>query len=183
MSAFRIRDALPADAPIIAEIHERGWIQAYGDFVPPEMLAERSAVKRIGFWQNRIADATRLVLVGCDEDSSVMGMVYGGPVLAHDITSGNIEDFDSELYILHCRREVQSMGLGRQLTGELARRFQRAGARSLVLWAFSDNAFRRFYDRLGGEIVAAGQDEGQADVAYGWRDLNGLIAACEGGRN
>ncbi|MET1029008.1 MAG: GNAT family N-acetyltransferase [Dongiaceae bacterium] len=183
MTGFRIRNAMPADAPIIAEIHERGWILAYGDFVSPEMLAERSAAKRISFWQDRIADATRLVLVGCEADGTVMGMVYGGPVLPHDITSGTIEDFDSELYILHCRREVQGRGLGRQLTGELAHRFQRAGARSLVLWAFSDNAFRRFYDRLGGEVVAAGQDEGQTDVAYGWRDLNGLIAACEGGRN
>jgi ribosomal protein S18 acetylase RimI-like enzyme len=203
MTTYPIRDAVLADAPVIAEIHERGWIQAYGHFISPETLAEKSADKRIAFWRERIADPDRLVLVGSapavnhaatgtaatgtaaaeQPGGAVLGVVYGGPVLPHDITAGTLEGFDSELYILHCRQEVQGKGLGRLLTAALARRFQAAGANSLVLWAFSDNAFRGFYSRLGGELVAEGRDEGQADMAYGWRDLNALIAACEGGRN
>ncbi len=192
MRAYPIRDAVLADAPIIAEIHERGWVQAYGHFIAPEILAGKSAGKRLAFWQDRIVDRDRLVLVGCEPGGesaagpageAIMGVVYGGPVLPHDITAGTLEGFDSELYILHCRQEVQGKGLGRLLTAALARRFQAAGAKSLVLWAFTDNAFRGFYSRLGGEVVAEGRDEGQADTAYGWRDLNALIAACEGGRN
>jgi ribosomal protein S18 acetylase RimI-like enzyme len=182
---YLVRDAVPADAPVIAEIHERGWIQAYGHFITPEALAEKSAAKRIAYWQERIADPKATVLVGCDPalDNEVQGMVYGGPVLPHDITAGSLDGFDSELYILHCRQSVQGKGLGRLLTAALAKRFQAQGAKSLVLWAFKDNAFRGFYDRLGGRVVAEGWDEGQADVAYGWDDLKSLIAACEGATN
>ncbi|HVJ44191.1 MAG TPA: GNAT family N-acetyltransferase [Dongiaceae bacterium] len=180
MNGFVIRPAMLDDAPVVAEIHERGWHQAYGHFIAAATLAEKSAEKRIAYWQERIADPARTVLVGADTGGAVMGMVYGGPVLEHELTRGSIDDFDSELYILHCRQEVQGRGLGRRLTAALARRFQAQGTRSLILWAFTDNPFRAFYDRLGGEIVAAGVDEGHADVAYGWRDLNALIAACEG---
>jgi ribosomal protein S18 acetylase RimI-like enzyme len=188
--SYLIRDAVLEDAPVIAEIHERGWLQAYGHFITPEALAAKSAAKRIAFWQQRIADPAATVLVGCDpaldndvQGMVVQGMVYGGPVLPHDITAGSLEGFESELYILHCRQSVQGKGLGRLLTAALARHFQAAGAKSLVLWAFKDNAFRGFYDRLGGRVVAEGWDEGQADVAYGWDDLNSLIAACEGATN
>jgi GNAT superfamily N-acetyltransferase len=180
MSGFLIRPATLADATVIAEIHERGWQLAYGHFIDAEALAEKSAAKRITFWQERIADPTRVVLVGTTGDGALMGVVYGGPVLPHDLTSGRIEDFDSELYILHCRAEVQGKGLGRQLTAALARQFRQQGATSLILWAFTDNNFRNFYDRLGGKIIAEGRDEGYPDVAYGWRDVNALIAACEG---
>jgi len=181
VTGFAIRLAIQDDAPAIAEIHERGWQLAYGHFLSPETLAGKSAGKRIVFWQERIADPTRLVLVGTDAADAVLGFVYGGPVLEHEMTSGRIDDFDCELYILHCREEIQGQGLGRQLTAALARQFQLQGARSLILWAFEDNEFRSFYDdRLGGEIIAVGRDEGHVDVAYGWRDIDTLITACEG---
>ena len=48
------------------------------------------------------------------------------------------------------------------------------GLPALVLWAYTDNAYRPFYDKLGGEVVADGLDEGVADVAYGWRELSTL---------
>lgn len=179
MSGFLIRPATQSDAAAIAEIHERGWQLAYGHFIDARTLAEKSAEKRIAFWRQRIADPASIVLVGTAVDGALTGMVYGGPVLPHDLTSGRIDGFDSELYILHCRQDVQGKGLGRQLTAALARRFRQQGASSLILWAFTENKFRSFYDRLGGEIVAEGVDEGHADLAYGWRDIGALIATCE----
>ena len=80
----------------------------------------------------------------------------------------------------HSGRHVVPVVRHVHLTGALAQRFQRQGKNSLVLWAFKDNAFRRFYDRLGGEIVAEGHDDGIADIAYGWRDIGTLVAACGG---
>ena len=181
MSGFVIRLAALDDAPVIAEIHERGWQLAYGHFVAAEDLAAVNAAKRVAYWQGRISDPARQVLVGADQAGALMGVVYGGPVLPHELTSGRIDDFDSELYILHCRQEVQGKGLGRQLTAALVRKFREQGHRSLFLWAFTDNQFRHFYDRLGGEIIAEGREDGYPDVAYGWRDMDALIAACEGG--
>jgi len=178
MSGFLIRAATIDDALAIAEIHHRGWLLAYSDFIGAGSIGAKAADQRLAYWRDRIADPTCVVLVGTTMAGDVMGMVYGGAVLSHDITDGAIDAFDSELYVLHCRQEVQGKGLGRQLTGALAERFRRRGKGSLVLWAFKDNAFRRFYDRLGGEIVAEGHEDGITDIAYGWRDINSLIAAC-----
>ena len=180
MSGFLIRPASIEDAPAIAEIHHRGWLLAYSDFIGEGSIGAKAPDQRLAYWQGRIADPSCIVLVGTTSSGEVMGMVYGGAVLPHDITGGSIDAFDSELYVLHCRQEVQGKGLGRDLTGALAQRFQRQGKNSLVLWAFKDNAFRRFYDRLGGEIVAEGHDDGIADIAYGWRDIGTLVAACGG---
>jgi len=180
MNGFLIRPAIVEDAPAIAEIHHRGWLLAYSDFIGEGSIGAKAPDQRLAYWQGRIADPACIVLTGATSSGNVMGMVYGGVVLPHDITEGSIDAFDSELYILHCRQEVQGKGLGRDLTGALAERLQRQGKTSLVLWAFKDNAFRRFYDRLGGEIVAEGHEDGITDVAYGWRDIGTLIAACKG---
>lgn len=182
MNNFSIRPANTNDAAVIADIHERGWLVAYGHFLSADVLKDRSAEKRIALWQRQIADPAYVTLVGENRDSEAMGFVFGGEANPHHLTRGRIDDFDSELYSLHCRQEVHGKGLGRQLTAAFARHVQKQGAKSLFLWAYRDNNFRQFYDRLGGEIIAEGQDDGVADVAYGWRDIDALIAACEGTR-
>jgi hypothetical protein len=60
---------------------------------------------------------------------------------------------------------------------EIARAFRERGGTAVMLWAYTDNAYRPFYDKLGGEVVATGDDEGIADVAYGWRSLDQLVAS------
>lgn len=177
MTGFTIRPAKPDDAHEIAEIHYAGWRNAYGSVVPPEQMAKKQPEKRVPFWQGRIARADEIVLVAQDEAGRMQGFLHGGPVLPHDIRSGGLAGFDCEIYVLHCRKEMQGKGLGRLLITAAAREFQRRGNSALVLWAYTDNAYRPFYGKLGGAMVAEGFDEGVADVAYGWR-LNDLV---EGG--
>jgi hypothetical protein len=62
------------------------------------------------------------------------------------------------------------------------------GDQSMSLWVLRDNPYRRFYDRVGGEVLA---DEKQDDfsgrkvtsVAYGWRDLDALSTRLGEGTN
>ena len=37
-----------------------------------------------------------------------------------------------------------------------------------MLWAYRDNAYRKFYEKIGGQILAEGFDDDIPDVAYGW---------------
>lgn len=179
MSSFSIRPATPSDAREIAEIHYAGWLNAYGSVVPPEQMAKKQPEKRVPFWQERIARADEIVLVAQDEAGRMQGFLHGGPVLPHDITSGSLDGFDCEIYVLHCRKETQGKGLGRLLIAAAARAFQQRGQSALVLWAYTDNAYRPFYGKLGGQVVAEGLDEGVADVAYGWRGLDRISGAAE----
>lgn len=173
---FVIRPAEAGDARAIAEIHYAGWLVAYAGIFSVEEMEHRRPDARTPFWLARIADSEDLVLIALDESGRAQGFVYGGKVLDHDIRQGSLAGFDCEIYSLHCRKEVQGRGLGRLLMAAAAREFQQRGRQALVLWAYRDNAYRAFYERIGGENAAEGFDDGVPDVAYGWRSLDTLIA-------
>jgi ribosomal protein S18 acetylase RimI-like enzyme len=179
MTAFTVRPAIAADASAIAEIHYAGWQVAYSHVVSDEQMAAKLPERRIPFWQARIADTDCVVLIAEDEAGRAQGFVYAGDVLDHDIRKGNLAGFDAEIYSLHCRKDVQGRGLGRLLMAETARAFQKRGRKALVLWAYRDNAYRKFYEKIGGELIAEGFDDDIPDVAYGWRSLS--VLAPSGG--
>ena len=184
MSGYRIRPAVLDDALEIAEIHYLGWKSAYAGVVDEKQIEEKQPEKRLDTWKHKMADGQNLVLVGMQEaDGPILGFIYGGPVLDHEITreipgAPKLKDFDCEINIVHCRHAVQGKGLGRALMAEIAHHWQVGGKRAPMLWAFRDNAYRRLYDKLGGTVFAEGVDEGAPDVAYGWQSLDALIAAC-----
>ncbi|WP_374377381.1 N-acetyltransferase family protein [Dongia sp.] len=170
----QVRPATEADLATIAEIHLKGWLLAYGAFMPEDQMAAMQPEKRLPLWRAWLADRTKLILVGSVGDG-IDGFLLGGPVKEHDITKGSLDGFDCEIYSLHCRESVQSKGLGRALIAASAAHWARQGKKALMLWAYSDNAYRKFYEKIGGACIAEGIDEGVPDVAYGWRDLGKLI--------
>lgn len=175
-SAFQIRRAKASDAAGIAAIHEAGWHLAYKDIVSKQQLAEKSAEKRLAHWQKILEKNEELVLLATD-GKKAMGFLYGGIVKDHEILSGALEGADCEIYSLHCREEAQGQGLGHHLMRVAATEFQKAGKEQLILWAYRENRFRRFYEKLGGKMIAEGLDEGIADVAYGWEGWKQIYGA------
>lgn len=165
---FAVRPAVAADARAIAEIHFAGWQVAYSHVVSDEQMEAKQPERRIPFWQARIAEPQCLALVATDEAGEVQGFVYAGDVLDHDIRTGGLTGYDCEIYSLHCRLDVQGRGLGRLLMAETAYTFRERGRTALMLWAYRDNAYRRFYEKIGGQIIAEGFDDDIPDVAYGW---------------
>ena len=171
----QIRLATEADLPEIAEIHLKGWLLAYGAFMPADQLEAMQPERRLPLWRDWLSDPQKLILV-CSLGERLDGFVLGGPVKDHDITDGgSLAGFDCEIYSLHCRAETQGKGLGRALITAAAAHWAKEGRQALILWAYADNAYRKFYERIGGELIAQGVDEGIPDVAYGWRDLARLI--------
>lgn len=165
---FAIRFARAEDARAIAEIHYAGWQVAYAHVVSEEQMEAKQPERRVPFWEARIADPKDLVLVAGDEAGKTQGFVHGGDVLPHDIRVGGLTGYDCEIYSLHCRLDVQGRGLGRMLMAEAARTFRDRGRTALMLWAYRDNPYRKFYEKIGGEIIAEGFDDDIPDVAYGW---------------
>ena len=177
---FTVRAAVAADARAIAEIHYAGWQVAYGHVVSDEQMEQKQPVRRFPFWQERIADPNYVVLIAEDEAGKAQGFVYAGDVLEHDIRVGGLTGYDCEIYSLHCRIEVQGKGLGRQLMAETAVEFRERGRTALMLWAYRDNAYRKFYEKIGGQLIAEGFDDDIPDVAYGWL-LTKLTELSSGG--
>ena len=175
---FHIRDARETDLHAIAQIHLKGWELTYGSIITPEQMAERSVERRLPLWQRWHTDPDNLILIGGAQVERPQGFLFGGHVKDHHFISGSCNDFDCEIYSLHCLKETQGKGLGRSLIAAAAERWQQRGHQALVLWAYRDNEYRRFYERIGGTMVAEGIDDGVPDVAYGWKDLRQLIARC-----
>jgi GNAT superfamily N-acetyltransferase len=177
-SPFTIRDARKSDLRAIAQIHLKGFERTYGSIISPAQMAERGVDKRLPVWERWHIDPDNLILIGGEQADLPQGFLFGGHVKDHDFISGDCNAFDCEIYSLHTLKEVHGKGLGRALIAAAAQRWQKLGREALVIWAYRDNEYRRFYERLGGTMVAEGIDDGVPDVAYGWKDLAQLISAC-----
>ena len=178
MTPFTIRDAQKSDLHAIAQIHLTGFERTYGSIISPAQMAERSVEKRLPLWERWHTDPDNLILVGGEHADTLQGFLFGGRVKDHDFISGGCDDFDCEIHSLHTLKEMHGKGLGRALIAAAAARWQQLGRTALVIWAYRDNEYRRFYERLGGTMVAEGIDDGVPDVAYGWKDLSQLIGRC-----
>lgn len=171
---LQIRPATDADLAQIAAIHHHNWQIAYAGIMTPAEIDVILPEKRLPQWRQWLADADNMILVADSGTAVIQGFLYGGKVKPHEILSGGLEGFDCEIYSLHTAEAVQGRGLGRALIGAAAQRWQAQGRRALTLWAYRDNPFRGFYERIGGRLVAEGLDDGIPDVAYGWREIDAL---------
>ncbi len=129
-------------------------------------------------WERRIARETSGAATWVAERSrEIVGFASCGPARA------DVERLDGEVYSLYVLQKHQRRGVGRELVRECARHFVRQGVFGFYLWVLRANRARMFYEALGGEAVAEKVERlGKhdfAEIAYGWRDVTGLVAPAE----
>lgn len=132
-------------------------------------------------WHEVIAAGDGCVFVAEDE-GGVFGFASGSP---RERSSRGLREYEGELKTAYVLPSHQGTGAGRQLVGAVARHFAERGTNSMLLWVFEENrSARSFYKSLGGVTVAEdGFELGGAwlsEVAYGWEDLNMLLAGRGG---
>lgn len=131
-----------------------------------------SVDKREQSWRERLAltEQNSVTLVACNGDGSVVGFISGGAE-----RTGRL-GYEGELYPIYLLQFVQRQGLGRMLVQYFVRELRARDFGSLAVWVLAANPFRKFYEALGGKVVAEQQIErgGQSftESAYGWQDLN-----------
>ena len=101
-----------------------------------------------------------------------MGFAKGTP---HD---GGVPGFAAELNKIYVLRRCHRQGIGRMLLCNVARRFLQHGVTSMLLFGEATNPSNGFYEVFGAERIYS--REGEFHGAYGWRDLNLLVARCQG---
>ena len=82
---MRIRQAVPADARAIAEVHVSSWRWAYRGLIPGDFLEKLSVDDRETTWRERLADPTPRwgCLVAEDPAARVVGFAaYGRDLFA-----------------------------------------------------------------------------------------------------
>jgi GNAT superfamily N-acetyltransferase len=179
-----VREAEPGDAEGMAAVQVAGWQHAYASFMPAEFIAARTPAIRTGEWRDRLDDPPAdVVHVVAEDEGRIVGIASGGPPMGDEVViEGNTSDYEGQCYGLYVAPDRIGHGIGHRLLGRLSWHLLSADHTSLVLWAFEKNAYRGFYDRLGGREIAKGRWEVDGitliEIAYGWPDIGHVIHAC-----
>jgi len=150
------------------------WRTTYTGIVPQDYLDSLSYENATSRWQERLSDTSKLwpgwfVYVAEDADEGVVGFAGGGPSHEYGLP------FSGELGFIYLLKSQQRQGIGRKLATTVALRLKKQGHDSMLVWVFSANPYRAFYEALGGQLVAEREVDrygaNLAETAYGWRDL------------
>jgi GNAT superfamily N-acetyltransferase len=167
-----VRLARVDDAPAIAEVHVASWRTTYKGIFSDTLLDSLSVDKREQSWRERLAlpEPNSVALVACNVGGSIVGFVSGGAE-----RTGRL-GYEGELYAIYLLQVAQRQGLGTLLVLHFVRELRVRGFGSMAVWVLAANPFRKFYEALGGKVVAEQQiecgGESFTESAYGWQDLN-----------
>lgn len=159
-----LRRAGAGDAAAIAGISVRTWHHAYGDFIDPRTLAERTVESQLPRWEERL---------GPDADGEVWVAQAGGRVVAYTAV-GDSEDADAgsslgALRALYVDPAAQGAGLGALLHDHAVERLAALGFATATLWSFAANDRARvFYEHRGWVLDASGAGQEGED----WLDAS-----------
>ncbi len=163
-------------------MHVDTWRAAYRGIVPDDYLRGLSYEESERSWREIITAGDGCVYVA-EGARGVYGFASGE---RRRLFSRGLNEYEGELTTLYVLPSCQGAGAGRRLAGKVARHFTESGVNSMLLWVLAENRpARGFYESLGGVLVAEdGFELGGAwllEVAYGWRDLEVLLARVAGG--
>jgi GNAT superfamily N-acetyltransferase len=175
-----IRRAFASDARSIAEVHVTAWRETYCGIVPDSYLDGLSVDEREALWRRLDTPShPGFAFVAVNGAGRVLGFASGGP------RRDGPDEYAGELNAIYLLRDVQGRGIGRRLVAAVARELAARGMRSMLLWVFTENPARGFYEALGGKLLTAQQFEIEGvtitEVSYGWPDAAVLYADDDDG--
>jgi ribosomal protein S18 acetylase RimI-like enzyme len=146
-----IRNARPADAEEIAEVHDAAWRDAYRGVIPGRELEKMVARRGPKWWQGAIRRGSRLVVL--DFDESIGGYASYGRNRLPKLP------YQGEIFELYLAPEFQGLGFGRRLFEVVRKDLLEHGYHTLLVWALAGNERATgFYQHLGGRIIRHGEE-------------------------
>jgi ribosomal protein S18 acetylase RimI-like enzyme len=167
---FHIREATSDDVPALARLHVQTFNETHRggrSGGPSYELRERQ-------WREAftVTDGSTFCFVVEIDSGELVGFAKGTP------HNGGVPGFAGELNKIYVLRRLHGRGVGRLLLCNVARRFLQRGVASMLLFGEATNPSNGFYEAFGAERIYS--DAGEFHGAYGWRDLNTLVAMCSG---
>jgi ribosomal protein S18 acetylase RimI-like enzyme len=142
-----IRRARTEDATGLSRVFDSAWRGAYQGIIPGIAL-ERMLVRRgPPWWRSTIARGRPLVVL--DIGQGIAGYVSYGRSRNRSLPA------EGEIDELYLAPEYQGLGFGRRLFRAVRNDLRDREMHRVVVWALADNLRAcRFYERLGGRIIA-----------------------------
>lgn len=171
---MKIREAVLADAPGIAQVHVDSWRTTYGGIIPSQHLANLSYAKRTDLWKRNIARADNFVIVAETNEGKIIGFADAWK------RETNTVDRSSDLTSIYLLEEYQGQGIGKKLLKELFRHFTKLEIGKVFVDVLEANPTRFFYEYYGAKLVKTLQIEIGGDtlteLVYEWDDLEEVLA-------
>jgi len=142
----RIREAVPADARSIAEIHVRSWQAAYRGQLTDDYLDGLSVDARLEQHRESLeAPPAEWRTWVAEDDRGTIGFAVTGPSQDADAT-----DRTAEVYAIYLDPERVGTGSGRALFEHAVGDLRERGFAAATLWVLETNEVaRRFYEVAG----------------------------------
>lgn len=169
-----IREATCADAPYIAHVHVASWQTTYSGLLSKEFLENLSVTSREKYWSDVLCASqhTDCIFVAVDDDE-IVGFACGGTE-----RTGRYKT-RGELYAIYLLASYQRQGIGQQLVKAVAQWLLNANIPDMLVWVLKENPSRHFYEKLGGEPVAAQLvmigGVTLEETGYCWSDITTLL--------
>jgi L-amino acid N-acyltransferase YncA len=167
----KIREAVPADARAIAEVHLESWKTTYPGIVPQAYIDGLRVEDGAARWVTRLTEKTATVFV-VEDEVGVFGFIAGGSIM-HPV-----DGYEGELGAIYLLASHHGRGAGAALVRRLAGELRAQDFRNMVVWVLRENPACGFYRRMGGVLVAEqGIEIGGVtlpELAFGWPDIRVL---------
>lgn len=142
---MRIREAEPADAKAIAEIHVRSWQAAYRGLLTDDYLDSLSVEERLETHRVALESPGEHRTWVAEEGGRILGFAVTGPSQDADA-----DERTGEVYAVYLLPERFGVGIGKRLLDHSMDDLRERGFRTATLWVLETNeAGRRFYEREG----------------------------------
>jgi ribosomal protein S18 acetylase RimI-like enzyme len=144
--SLRIREAVPADARAIAEIHVRSWQAAYRGQLTDEYLDGLSVEDRLEQHRRSLEEPPAEWRTWVAQDGvQVVAFAVTGPSQDADATERT-----GEVYAIYLEPDRVGTGAGRELFEHAVGDLRERGFEAVTLWVLETNdRARRFYEVAG----------------------------------
>jgi GNAT superfamily N-acetyltransferase len=143
---MKIREAAPADARAVADVHVRAWQTAYRGDLPDAYLDGLSVDERVAQHEWSLHNPRESWRMWVSEAGGrVVGFAVTGPS-----EDADADEHTGEVYAIYLEPDRVGTGVGRQLFGHAVDDLRGRGFTSATLWVLETNArARRFYEIAG----------------------------------
>jgi 3-deoxy-manno-octulosonate cytidylyltransferase (CMP-KDO synthetase) len=163
------RQANREDIPQIARVHVDSWRKSFAGITPQEHLDKLSVENRIAKFEQAFDQSSFYkMFVAETAEHQIVGFADFG-------ASQLDKSFDAQLFAIYFLPEFQGKGIAADLFRLCQREMKAHGFESMCLDTLEISPYRKFYEKMGGEIVgesrhALGAVEFKT-LIYGWRSL------------
>lgn len=168
---FKIRPAQPEDAAEVARVNHETWMATYKGILDDATIKSRSLEEQVQLWQQQLGTMSPLEMrFVADVNGMIVGYAGGGR------NPDPRSPFQAELFGIYVLADYQKKGIGQALIHELAAWLHSKGLESMLVWIMRENPYRKFYEKLGGQLLEQSRDIDYSGkkvnvVCYGWNDI------------